>query len=1448
MTNLNYIDINYDATFTKIDDSTDLGTVSVNKTVYIDTLFEAPVNRDFYRYILDGNTLNYNKFGNDAYISNINTRDINANLVNSLSHFVINKNNYYFCNSDNKINAYTNTGTLYYTTENDYINIKSMILGVGNNIYVKYDTNKIDCLVVLANMLDINWTISNDDFGDYLASDDNYIYVNSISNKNQIYVINPRLVNEGDYIDRIITITGFSAEYDSNEHKTVKYIKCYNNYMFCLFGTDNDTRPSYICKIDLNDDSIIFNIIISDNYTIATSNLYTVNNTIYFAKHNILYKMDLDIVTDSQKIFNDNSNIIKIGKYNEEELYILTDNNRLVILKLNDNDNKIGNIIYNYNDSNDTDKILLDIELDNKNNSLYFIYNNSIENKFPSLIIDDNGLIGSPCYKLDGGGSYIEFESMPMSNKNFSTSISFKPTKINNNKSVLFGGSDNYNWKAICWSDYLNVFCSITENDNVTSIMPDDGSENWYTNDTRTLPVASWNSICWDNVHNLFYIVSNDNKFAYSSDGLNWSLLSNVPNDYEWNKVYFAEYINNIYVIQKNSNKLIYNMDVNGTWREITLPITSDWKDITYRNSDKLLLLVDGTNIIQNIKNHNVFNIITVGDTTHKWTNIIYNKYLNKFIAIGKNTNKIAYSSNGIIWEIKELPYIDVWVSLVYDPHILNKYLLFSENNDTYLISDDLINWTTITELDYYYNIKDVAVSNSRICVLLGDVDLTFYPTGGSDVVIDKKHCLSQKNIFNRNVTKSTFQLYFSEYDNFLYVLYGNYKFKCYFKLDSSKLDEWQIISAIVNNNNVKVYLGDKLISNHNITDDLDVYNYDINTDDKIYFIHNGNDTFYNIYTFRIGNSTFNNNDDKDLYGYVNDFILYNYSITEKEIDDISKVKVLHCRFNYDYTEPVYDNLIHDISCYKHNLTGNSDYITEEDSFKFDSNKSLTVANKNYNFNNDKFTLSFWYKNKTDINDIGSKILVSNYNTLDPYMMLMADQFKPTTDIPVKLIQSRYMYNEFNIMLFADRWISDDDYYYYTINNTNITSDTIIDILPSINISEFALNNLIECGVEGHSQTEGSFIVKCYKTKPVVDVPIRVITRTWVPEEMILQNITLLASKWNNNLYTIELDNIKSTDTIEMIINESITYKQYNAIISADLTGYSQTDGSFVIKANGTVPTINVSILFYINSTTSKITNMTLDRNYWLGESKPFNYRLELEDMNDNFVNIIPADDINSVEMNMLQTVGIRDGGIFGIESSGWVISYMPTDEDSDIYSLHFVMMDKNRNLVKFKLTNDNHDYNEWNNYTITYNNGIFNSYVNGIPQKVENYKNYITSNNIVVGTNISLINDIDVGVLSGEYFMKEFRIYHEVLNHNYILELYNRGNMLNSNGALYTTDVIEDNEIVDIYKEGLKVKTITELTNTDPDSTIEKDILINLNYGIDSNEVLLKDEIYETL
>ena len=67
-----------------------------------------------------------------------------------------------------------------------------------------------------------------------------------------------------------------------------------------------------------------------------------------------------------------------------------------------------------------------------------------------------------------------------------------------------------------------------------------------------------------------------------------------------------------------------------------------------------------------------------------------------------------------------------------------------------------------------------------------------------------------------------------------------------------------------------------------------------------------------------------------------------------------------------------------------------------------------------------------------------------------------------------------------------------------------------------------------------------------------------------------------------------------------MIIDNEPTYKQYNAIMAADLKVIVNLMIHLLLKPNGIIP-IDVPILFYINSNEAKISETVLDRNYWLG-------------------------------------------------------------------------------------------------------------------------------------------------------------------------------------------------------------------------------------------------------
>lgn len=79
-----------------------------------------------------------------------------------------------------------------------------------------------------------------------------------------------------------------------------------------------------------------------------------------------------------------------------------------------------------------------------------------------------------------------------------------------------------------------------------------------------------------------------------------------------------------------------------------------------------------------------------------------------------------------------------------------------------------------------------------------------------------------------------------------------------------------------------------------------------------------------------------------------------------------------------------------------------------------------------------------------------------------------------------------------------------------------------------------------------------------------------------------VKEITLLASSWSNGLYTISdslivvSGNYESTQ--EILPSRTITKEQLTALQVANFQDYSQSNGSLVIKAWGTVPTIDIPV------------------------------------------------------------------------------------------------------------------------------------------------------------------------------------------------------------------------------------------------------------------------------
>ena len=82
------------------------------------------------------------------------------------------------------------------------------------------------------------------------------------------------------------------------------------------------------------------------------------------------------------------------------------------------------------------------------------------------------------------------------------------------------------------------------------------------------------------------------------------------------------------------------------------------------------------------------------------------------------------------------------------------------------------------------------------------------------------------------------------------------------------------------------------------------------------------------------------------------------------------------------------------------------------------------------------------------------------------------------------------------------------------------------------------------------------------------------------------QDITIAASSWDttNNTYTISgLTGFVTSASNQVILpRRTITQEQYEAFASAKVIGYSQSDGTLVLKALGDIPTIDVPITLMV--------------------------------------------------------------------------------------------------------------------------------------------------------------------------------------------------------------------------------------------------------------------------
>jgi hypothetical protein len=284
-----------------------------------------------------------------------------------------------------------------------------------------------------------------------------------------------------------------------------------------------------------------------------------------------------------------------------------------------------------------------------------------------------------------GGFNFIETNNIPTADNS---------SNLYNSQFVGYHKSSQY-------IDINNIFRTVTTGG---------GSESFYSEpkiNNSFIGVYSDidNSITWTNSTKLrprrvVVVATGTDELAYSDFG---SGVENTTNtswtktliglNASWNKIIYGK---NLYVaIQAtNSDKIAWSVTgVASSWTIATLPSVATWRDIAYgkttNGSSKYVIVGDASKAAYSDIATQWAAVTLPTTTSNNWFCITYGN--GKFVTLSSNTNKGAYSTDGRVFTLCNLPISANWTSITYGN---GKFVAAASDTTQTIQSTDGINWT----------------------------------------------------------------------------------------------------------------------------------------------------------------------------------------------------------------------------------------------------------------------------------------------------------------------------------------------------------------------------------------------------------------------------------------------------------------------------------------------------------------------------------------------------------------------------------------------------------------------------------------------------------------------------------------------------------------------------------------------------------------------------------
>lgn len=97
------------------------------------------------------------------------------------------------------------------------------------------------------------------------------------------------------------------------------------------------------------------------------------------------------------------------------------------------------------------------------------------------------------------------------------------------------------------------------------------------------------------------------------------------------------------------------------------------------------------------------------------------------------------------------------------------------------------------------------------------------------------------------------------------------------------------------------------------------------------------------------------------------------------------------------------------------------------------------------------------------------------------------------------------------------------------------------------------------------------------------------------PSKAKIIDMTLAASNWVDNTYTISSDLMRADNYISIGTSKNITLEQYDALAIAKIICVEQSEGQIILKSLGTIPTIDIDICLVIEGEQIDVVTETVE-------------------------------------------------------------------------------------------------------------------------------------------------------------------------------------------------------------------------------------------------------------